>query len=180
MVMKTFLRPFVAIAVAATLLGPAAAFAADTSHQDKEFVEDSGKGSLAEVQMAKLALTNSENPEVLAFAKKMIHDHSMLIEQMKPFADKMGVPPPTSMARSEQDEYDRLAKKKGTEFDQDYIRTMVLDHHKDLADFTKERDTTANPALKATVGKGREVIFQHTTMIDGIAHKNNIPVPAGE
>ncbi len=170
---------FLTLALAATLLTPAA-FAADTAHQDKEFVTDSGIGSLAEIQMAKLALQNSQNPEVRHFAQKMIDDHSMLIEKMKPFAEKMGVPPPTKLNRSEQDEYDRLAKKKGSEFDQDYIKTMVLDHHKDLKDFTKERDTTANPDLKATVIAGRAVIFQHTTMIDGIAHKNNIPVPAAD
>ena len=174
------LRPFAALAIVATLLYTPAALAADTAHQDKMFVEDSGKGSLAEVQMGKLALTNSQNPEVRAFAQKMIDDHSLLIQKMKPFADKMGVPSPTKLARAEQDEYDRLAKKKGASFDEDYIKTMVLDHHKDLKDFTKERDTTANPDLKATVAQGREVIFQHTTMIDGIAHKNNIQVPVGQ
>jgi putative membrane protein len=178
---KSLAKPFAALALSATLVASPAAFAADdTSHQDKTFVEDSGKGSLAEVQMGKLALANSQNPEVRAFAKKMVHDHTMLIENMKPFAEKMGVPPPTKLARAEQDEYDRLSGKKGPSFDEDYIKTMVLDHHKDLADFTKERDTTANPELKATVAKGREVILQHTTMIDGIAHKNNIEVPVGQ
>ena len=141
---------------------------------------DSATGSLAEVRMGKLALANSQNPEVRAFASKMVKDHSMLIEKMKPFADKMGVPPPSKLDRSQQDEYDRLSKKKGAEFDKDYITTMVADHHKDLADFTKERDTTENADLKATVAKGRDVIFQHTSMIDGIAHKNNIHVPATE
>ena len=174
------MRPsFTVLALAATLLTPMAALA-DTARQDKKFVEDSGVGSLGEIRMAKLALQNSQNPEVRTFASQMIKDHTMLIEKMKPYADKMGVPAPSKLDRSEQDEYDRLAKKKGAEFDQDYIKTMVLDHHKDLADFTKERDTTDNAALKTTVAKGREVVFQHMTMIDGIAHKNNIPVPATE
>ncbi len=170
-------KSLAALALAATLSVPAFA---DTARQDKKFVEDSGIGSLAEVRMANLALRNSQNPEVRAFASKMVKDHTMLIEQMKPFADKMGVPPPSKLNRAEQDEFDRLAKKKGSEFDQDYIRTMVLDHHKDLIDFTKERDTTDNAALKTTVAAGRDVIFQHKTMIDGLAHKNNIPVPATE
>ena len=173
------MRPLLNLTLAATLLTPAFALA-DTATQDKKFVAESGMGSLGEVRLAKLALQNSQNPEVRAFASKMVKDHTMLIEQMKPFADKMGVPPPSKLDRSMQDEYERLAKKKGAEFDQDYIKTMVLDHHKDLADFTKERDTTQNSDLKATVAKGREVIFQHSTMIDGIAHKNNVPVPASE
>jgi putative membrane protein len=161
----------------ATIL-PLTAHAADTARQDKKFVEDSGAGSLAEVQMGKLALQNSQNPEVRKFAQKMVDDHSMLIQTMKPFADKMGVPPPSKLDRAEKDEYDRLAGKKGPSFDKDYVTTRVDDHHKDLADFTRERDTTANPDLKATVAKGREVILQHTVMIDGIAQKMNIPVPA--
>ena len=159
---------FAALALSATLLLPAA-YAADTAHQDKEFVTEAGIGSLA--------LANSQNPEVRHFAQQMIKDHSMLIDKMKPFAEKMGVPPPAKLSRSEQDEYDRLAKKKGPEFDKDYITTMVADHHHDLMAFTKERDTTANPDLKATVAQGREVVFQHNTMIDGMAHKDNIPVP---
>ncbi len=170
-------KSLAALALAATLSIPAFA---DTARQDKKFVEDSGMGSLGEVRLAKLALANSQNAEVRAFASKMVKDHTMLIEKMKPFADKMGVPPPSKLDRSMQDEYDRLAKKKGTEFDQDYIKTMVLDHHKDLQDFTKERDTTENAALKTTVAAGREVISQHSSMIDGIAHKNNIQVPATE
>ena len=177
--MQLLRKTFFAVALGSVLCvtGVSGAFAADTAHQDKEFVSDSGMGSLAEIRMAKLALTNSTNKEVRGFAEKMIHDHSMLIEQMKPFAQKMGVPPPTKLARAEQDEYDRLSKKKGESFDKDYIETMVDDHHKDLREFTKERDTTDNPQLKVTVAKGREVIEQHTMMIDGIAHKYSLPVP---
>jgi putative membrane protein len=156
-----------------------AARAEDTASQDKKFVMDSGEGSLAEIQMAKLALKNSQNSDVRKFAEKMIHDHTMLIAEMKPFAQQMGVPPPTvsHLERAEKDEYERLEKKHGEEFDKDYIPTMVDDHHKDLADFQKEYDTTSNQKLKETVGKGEQVIKQHAEIIDGIAHKYNMPAP---
>jgi putative membrane protein len=169
----------IGLAGALSVAGVTAARADDTASQDKKFVMDSGEGSLAEIQMAKLALKNSQNPDVRKFAEKMIHDHSMLIDTMKPFAQKMGVPPPTPehLERAEKDEYERLAKKHGEEFDKDYIATMVDDHHKDLADFKKEFDTTSNQQLKMTVGKGEEVIKQHTEMIDGIAHKYSLPAP---
>ena len=149
----------------------------DSATADKKFVADSGKGSLAEIQMAKLALANSSNADVKDFAAKMIHDHQMLVDNMKPFATQMGVPPPAKMERAEQDEYDRLAKKKGESFDKDYIRTMVDDHHKDLADFNTEYNNTQNPALKQTVGQGEQVIKGHTEMIDNMAHKYNLPAP---
>ncbi len=159
--------------------GFTAAHAEDTSRQDKKFVMDSGEGSLGEIEMGKLALKNSSNKEVRAFAQKMIHDHTMLIDSMKPFADRMGVPPPTmdNWDRAMKDEYKRLAGKKGDSFDKDYVETMVDDHHKDFADFMKEHDTTSNPALKEAVAKGAEVVRGHRDMIDGIAHQEGLPVP---
>ena len=153
------------------------AHADDSRTQDHKFLEDSGKGSLAEIKMAQLALQNSTNADVRAFATKMIHDHKMLIHEMAPFAAKDKIPPPAKLERAEQDEYDRLAKKKGESFDKDYIQTMIDDHHKDLADFTTEINSTQNPALKETVQKGAEVIKGHTEMIDGIAHKYGLPAP---
>ncbi len=85
-----------ALSLAATLsFAGIAAHAADTSSDDKKFLADSGEGSLAEVEMAKLALANSTNKDVRTFAQKMIHDHTMLISSMKPYAAKMDVPPPT-------------------------------------------------------------------------------------
>lgn len=181
--MKSFMSKYLtSAAIAATLcfsLVPHAS-AADTSSQDKKFVTDSGVGSLAEIQMAKLALKNSQNKEVRAFAQKMIKDHTMLIEQMKPFADKMGVPPPSKLEHAEQEEYDRLAAKKGASFDKDYVQTMVDDHHKDYADFSKEYNSTANMELKATVAKGGDVIKGHTEMIDALGRKMSLKIPSGD
>jgi putative membrane protein len=64
------------------------AFAQDTKSADKSFIKDASEGSLAEINFAKLALEKSKDPNVRKFAEKMIHDHEMLIEQMKPFGMK--------------------------------------------------------------------------------------------
>ncbi len=168
--------PTLGILAALTFAG-ASAHAADTAKEDKKFVADSGEGSLAEVELAKLALGNSTNADVRMFAQKMIHDHSMLIVDMKPFAAKMDVPPPTKdgLPADIKDEYKRLEAKKGEEFDKDYINTMILDHQKDIKDFKKEYDTTANSSLKLTVGKGGKVIQGHYDMLEGMAKKYNLP-----
>ena len=153
-----------------------AARAADTNSEDKKFLEDAGKGNLAEVKMAQLALKNSTNKSVREFATKMVHDHTMLQNSMKPFDAKMGVGQPTEMDRSAQDEYDRLSKKKGESFDKDYITTAADDHRNDLMAFDKEIQDTQNPQLKASVTKARGIIAEHKQMIDGMAAKYNIAV----
>ncbi len=150
----------------------------DTMAQDKTFVFKATQGSMDEVAAAKMALKKSKNDDVRTFAQKMVSDHTKLIADMKPFADQMSVTPPTKMSKDDQIESQRLASMTGEKFDKEYVTAMVADHHKDLADFKQEADTTSNADLKATVTSGESVIQEHTTMIDGIAQKMGIQTPA--
>jgi putative membrane protein len=156
-------------------------FAQDTKSADKSFIKDSSEGSLAEVNFAKLALQKSQDPNVRKFAEKMIHDHEMLIEQMKPFAVKYDVKP-SGTPVMDHAKYEELKMKSGISFDRAYVEAMVKDHNDDLKKFIDEVNSTSDPALKATVAKGEKVILEHTEMIDNIAHMGGIqtpPLPAG-
>jgi putative membrane protein len=156
-------------------------FAQDTRSADKSFIKDSSEGSLAEVNFAKLALQKSQDPNVRKFAEKMIHDHEMLIEQMKPFAVKYDVKP-SGTPVMDHAKYEELKMKSGISFDRAYVEAMVKDHNDDLKKFIDEVNSTSDPALKATVAKGEKVILEHTEMIDNIAHMGGIqtpPLPAG-
>ena len=166
------------LAAAATLVAPVFAQSpTDTAAQDKKFVYMAEQGSMDEIAAAKIALKKSKNDDVRQFAQKMIDDHTKLIADMKPFADQMMVKPVTMMSPTDKAESQRLASMSGSKFDMEYVKAMVADHHKDLADFKTEADTTTNPDLKATVTNGEMVIKEHTDMIDSIAQKMNIPTP---
>jgi putative membrane protein len=151
--------------------------AQDTTSSDKTFVKNAMEGSLAEVNYAKLALQKSQDKNVRQFATKMIHDHEMLITDMKPLAKKMGVKVPSGPPLSDHAKYMELKMKSGTDFDRAYVEAMVKDHHDDLQAFLDEESKTSNPDLKATVQKGESVIRQHTEMIDNIAHMGGIQTP---
>jgi putative membrane protein len=170
------------LAVAGLAMGVCGAgFAQNTKAEDKTFIKDSGEGSLAEINFAKLALEKSKDPNVRKFAEHMIHDHEMLITSMKPFAVKYGVKP-SGTPLMDHAKYEELKLKSGTDFDRAYVEAMVKDHHDDLQKFMQEESSTSDPELKAAVAKGEKVILQHTEMIDGIAHMGGIqtpPMPAG-
>ena len=155
--------------------------AQDTKSADKSFIKDASAGSLAEVNFAKLALQKSQDPNVRKFAEKMIHDHEMLISQMKPFTVKYDVKP-SGTPVMDHAKYEELKMKSGTDFDRAYVEAMVKDHNDDLRKFIDEENSTADPELKATVAKGEKVILEHTKMIDGIAQMGGIqtpPLPSG-
>jgi putative membrane protein len=151
--------------------------AQDTKSADKTFIKDATEGSLAEINFAKLALEKSKDPNVREFATKMIKDHEMLINDMKPFAHKLDVKVPSGPPIMDHAKYTELKMKSGTDFDRAYVETMVKDHHHDLQDFIDEENKTSDPELKATVAKGEAVVKEHTEMIDKIAHMGGIETP---
>ena len=144
---------------------------------DKSFIGDASQGSLAEINFAKLALQKSQDKNIRDFATKMIHDHEMLIQQMKPLAVKYHVKPATGPSVKDRAIYEDLKIKSGSDFDKAYVEAMVKDHDNDLKDFIKEENDTQLPDLKATVVKGETVIRGHAEMIDNIAHMGGIQTP---
>ncbi len=173
--MKRIALTLAAAGLAVGLCGMSSA--QDTKSADKSFIKDASEGSLAEINFAKLAIEKSKDPNVLKFAHKMITDHTKLIEDMKPFAVKYDVKP-SGTPVMDHAKYQELKMKSGTDFDRAYVEAMVKDHNDDLKKFIDEENSTADPELKATVAKGEKVVFEHTKMIDDIAHMGGIETPA--
>lgn len=139
---------------------------AQGADQDKQFIMTASQSDYTEITFSKLADQKSTNPQVKAYAQKMITDHTKLEAQMKPFADQMGVTPVTTLDSSHQQQYDQMSSLSGTDFDKAYMSAMDTDHHAALDAFKTEESSTTNGPLKATVKKGEKVVAQHTAMAD--------------
>ena len=146
------------------------------SDSDKMFLMKASEGDLAEIKQSQLALDKSTNPKVKEFAQKMISDHTMLETNMKPFADKNGVMPATTLNADHQAEYDRESALSGADFDKEYIKNMDMDHHMTLQAFKMEIANTQDMDLKKTVMMGEKVVASHTKMADKLSTKMGIPV----
>ena len=138
------------------------------SDQDKQFLSMAAQSDMNEIKLSQLAETKASNPQVKAFAKKMVTDHTKLEAKMKPFATSWGLTPPSGPDSDHQAIYDKLNGLSGAEFDKAYMNAMDEDHHKALDAFTKEADTTTDPKFKAAVEKGKTVVASHTTMADNL------------
>ncbi len=183
------LTAFPAIIALATLSACAPAFATPaktqtaTAHQDTKFLEKANQGSIDEIDLAKLVLQKSNNPDVKNFAQKMIDDHGKLIDDMKSFDYEAGLQVPAHPDASTEAEKLKLDVLSGEAFDKAYIRAMVEDHHKDLEAFRSEAKSTGYPAFRSAVEQGEQVVREHLQLIDQLAKKNGIapaPVPSGE
>lgn len=144
------------------------------SSKDKMFLKKAAEGGLLEVQLGQLATQKASSADVKSFGQKMVDDHTALNESMKPIAQKMGVTPPMKLNKKDQALYDMMNAKSGDEFDKAYLKDMVMDHSKDLREFTMEAKTAADPDLKAAVEHGRDVIKEHKMMVDKLAKSNGV------
>jgi putative membrane protein len=61
---------------------------ASTPDDDKQFLSTAAQSDMNEIKLSQLAETKASSPQVKAFAKKMVTDHTRLETQMKPFASK--------------------------------------------------------------------------------------------
>jgi putative membrane protein len=147
-----------------------AAHAAVTDH-DKSFLAKALQGDINEIKLSELAETKTTNPQVKAFAHKMVVEHKALEMDMKPFADAWGIAPPSGPDADHQDEWNKLNGLYGPEFDKEYIGVMDKDHHEALDLFTEEAKSTTDMKFKTAVMHGKSVVSAHTHMADSLNAK---------
>jgi putative membrane protein len=161
----------ICLAAIGTALGRPFQANAAVTDQDKQFLTMAAQSDFNEINLSKLAETKATNPQVKAFAHKMVADHTALEAKMKPFATAWGLTPPTSFDADHQAEYDKLNGLSGSDFDKEYMDAMVTDHHKALDAFTSEANTTTDAKFKTAVMNGKSVVAAHTTMADDLKAK---------
>ena len=144
------------------------------SPSDMMFVKKALQGSMAEVQVAQLALQKTSNDQVKQFAQHMVTDHTKLLNDMKPVAQQIGVTVPNGPDKKQKMMMARLQAMSGAEFDKAYVQAMVKDHKEDDADFKMEISNGQSQAVKDAASKGDPVIESHLQMIQGIAKGMNL------
>jgi putative membrane protein len=120
----------------------------ELSSSDKKFIEKAAQGGAAEVQLGKLAAQKAQNPDVKQFGERMAKDHAAANDKLQQIASQKGVTPPADLDSSSKREYDKLSKLSGAQFDQEYMKTMVSDHEKDVKEFQSEAKSAKDPEVK--------------------------------
>jgi putative membrane protein len=158
------MKPLSIVAAAMMLSFGAGQAMAEVSPADKIFAINAAAGGQAEVRLGQLATANAATPAVKQFGERMVTDHTQANQELAEIARKQNLTLPARPEASDQVTEQRLSNLKGHAFDSAYIRDMVQDHQKDVADFRKESESGQDPELKAFAAKYLPVIEQHLQM----------------
>jgi putative membrane protein len=143
--------------------------AAGTTMADDTFMKKAAAGGLAEVELGQLATQKASSDQVKQFGQRMVDDHSKTNDQLKQIAEQEHVKLPTQPSAKARAVKAQLEKLSGSEFDQAYMKDMVKDHRRDVAEFEKESKNANDPALKNFAEQTLPTLREHLNQAQQIA-----------
>lgn len=129
----------------------------------EEFAKKAGAAGVAEVELGKLGAQKATDPDVKAYAQKMVADHTKANKELMAAAKGKGLEVPTEpdlMHKGMMEKFERQAADK--DFNHDYMQQMVRDHKQVVELFqSAAQDTTLDPELRALAKKTLPTLEQH-------------------
>lgn len=162
------------IAVSGVVLIGSIAQAADSSlsHTDTSFLKSAAQGGNTEVEASKVALEKSTNPDVKAFAQKMIDEHSKVGDTVKKLAGSKNVTVPDKPSLAQRAKIDVLSKFNGASFDQHYASMIGVSAHKNtIALFEKESAKGKDPDVTRFATETLPALKGHLAMANDLQAK---------
>jgi putative membrane protein len=178
-------KPVLALCVAALALTPLAPARAEmnapaqhtTQKVDrgtKHFVKNARIGGAFEIASSKLALEKSQNPEIRAFAERMVTDHTKAGDQLNQTVstENLTVNAPASpdkLNKKHRALLDKLrAAANGAEFDRLYVQMQQQAHDTAVKLFAKYAKDGDNAALKSFAAQTLPTLEDHQKHINGM------------
>lgn len=131
---------------------------------DQHFMIKAAQGGMAEVQLGNLAKDHASSASVKTFGQQMVDDHTKAGDELKSLAAKKNITLPADVDAKDKATIDRLSKLNGAAFDKAYMRDMVADHKKDVAEFQKEANSGKDSDVKDWASKTLPTLQHHLQM----------------
>jgi putative membrane protein len=129
------------------------------SRQTRDFVQSASEADTFEIMEATAALAQSTNPQVIAFARQMIHDHGETRRRLRDAATQAKLKlPPLAVGASESPLLAALQSARGAAFDKLFWEQQALAHRSALI-------IEKGYATSGDVARIREVAVQNIPLI---------------
>ncbi|QDW25009.1 DUF4142 domain-containing protein [Pedobacter sp. KBS0701] len=135
---------------------------------DAKFTTQAAVGGMAEVELGKMALEKSSNPQVKEFATMMVKDHGMANTELMAIAKQKNITLPSTVDDEHKKKMDDLSKKTGVDFDKAYVSAMVDGHKSTLKLMEDESKDGKDADLKSFATKTAPIVQSHLVMINKI------------
>lgn len=136
---------------------------------DQTFMTNAAYANNDEINFAQLALTQSSNDSVKAFAQKIITDHTNAGASLDSIATKYNVTLPTSIDSIHSVLKTQLQGYSGNQFDTAYIHGQIKDHTTAITLFQNEASNGTNLNVKNFASTNLPALQMHLQMADSLS-----------
>ncbi|MEO7978500.1 DUF4142 domain-containing protein [Flavobacterium sp.] len=133
----------------------------ETKEDDSEFLVDAAEIDLAEIEIGKLAQQKSTNAGVKSLGKMLIDAHEKSAADVKALAATRNFSLPTSVTEDGKEEYDKLNKETGADFDKKFVETAIDAHEKAIDKFKIAAENANDAEIKAWASKNVNSLREH-------------------
>lgn len=119
----------------------------------------------AEIELGQLALKNTQDQNVRAYAQRMVKDHSAADKKLQAIAAKENLQLPQALDKEHESLKTKLQGLKGEDFDRAYVQAMAKGHDKAVALFESASQQPQMPEdLKQFAASTLPTLEQHKEM----------------
>jgi putative membrane protein len=149
----------------ATLGTASAIAAAGDKVTAEEFAKKAGAAGMAEVEMGKLGAQKATDPDVKAYAQKMVTDHTKANKELMAAVKGKNIEVPTEPDMLHKGMMEKFERQKAdTDFNHDYMQQMVRDHKKVIELFeSAANDSTLDADMRSLAKKTLPKLQEHLT-----------------
>jgi putative membrane protein len=137
-----------------------------------DFAIRASSGAMMEVQLGKIAQEKAVKQRIKDFGAMMVQDYTQANNDLKTRAAVQRITLPANPGAEDQQMINNLSKKSGKDFDKSYMRMMLEDHKKVLAEFKNASDKCNNPSIKYFAAQTLPVLQKHLDSVAAITGKN--------
>jgi putative membrane protein len=129
----------------------------------EEFAKKAGAAGAAEVEMGKLGAQKATDPEVKAYAQKMVTDHTEANKELMAAAKAKGLEVPAAPDMLHKGMMEKFERQDADhDFNHDFMQQMVRDHKAVVELFQNaSNDSSLDPELRALAKKTLPTLQQH-------------------
>jgi putative membrane protein len=122
--------------------------APDATPAEQDFMMKAAQASLAEVDMARIAMQKSQNSDIRDFANMIDKDHTSALEDLTDLMQQKGMSQPNVLGPDAKTDIEKMAALSGPEMDREFVNTMVADHQKAIEMFRDQINIAQSPDVK--------------------------------
>jgi len=134
---------------------------------DRNALAEMAMANMAEISNGKLALSKAVNPDIKAYAQRMVDEHSKTLAEVQALAQAKGVELPKELNLKYKAKGAMLEALKGDIFDRTYMKQSGRrDHRVTHEQLKDDMDKIKDPDIKALAMKMRPIVEQHLLQAD--------------